>query len=181
MLAIRRSTEMYSKFKARWIEERKKNEISSSLPELWNRLNQDGLTPLTIAADFGRVKMLEWLLNERRRIQWSFGHVTCVIHPLDQLDLSLQNVCLHNFYSSEYRNSIILLIQDNEGPLSVLEVMVKRNDPKLVNPILISLIDKKWKHFAYGKLRRRFLVTFLYLLVFLITTMLDKITVEQVC
>ena len=87
MLVICSLPEIYAKYKARWIEQNKGSRL-----ELWNRLNNDGLTPLTLAADLRRTKMFTWLLHERRKIQWSYGDVTCVLHPLDQLDLGFQEV-----------------------------------------------------------------------------------------
>ncbi|CAF2890758.1 unnamed protein product [Rotaria sp. Silwood2] len=153
---------MYAKFKARWREQQtvtdqklSRNSKSIEIVKLWNRLNKDGLTPLTLAADLGQAKMLSWLLYERKKIQWSYGNVSCVLHPLDQFDLDFQK-------------------EGKQRPLSVLEVMIKNNDPKLVHPIIISLIDKKWKQFAYRILIRRFFLTFVYLLSFLITTILEQ-------
>ncbi|CAF4340455.1 unnamed protein product, partial [Rotaria sordida] len=129
-------------------------------PELWNRLNKDGLTPLTLAADLGQAKMLSWLLEERKRTLWSYGNVSCVVHPLNQLDI--------DFY------------QDNkERSLSVLEIMIKKNNAELINPIVISLIDKKWRSFAYRIFIRRFFIVFLYLLVFLATTTLRETRSEK--
>ncbi|CAM4825805.1 unnamed protein product [Rotaria magnacalcarata] len=94
MLVICNLPDMYAKFKARWIERQaakdKKKTIkseTSELPKLWNRLNKDGLTPLTLAANSGRVKMLSALLQERAVLQWSYGNVSCLLHPLDQLDV----------------------------------------------------------------------------------------------
>ncbi|CAF1342754.1 unnamed protein product [Rotaria magnacalcarata] len=94
MLVICNLPDMYAKFKARWIERQaakdKKKTIKSEkseLPKLWNRLNKDGLTPLTLAANSGRVKMLSALLQERAVLQWSYGNVSCLLHPLDQLDV----------------------------------------------------------------------------------------------
>ncbi|CAF1660399.1 unnamed protein product [Rotaria magnacalcarata] len=162
MLVVCNLPDMYTKFKARWIERQaakdKKRTIkseTSELPTLWNRLNKDGLTPLTLAADLGRAKMLSWLLKERTTVQWSFGHVSCLLHPLDQLDLDFRE-------------------NNKKRSLSVLEVMIKKNNGGLVDPIITSLTDKKWKHFAYRVLIRRFLITFLYLLVFLGTTILER-------
>jgi hypothetical protein len=99
MLVICNLSEIYAKYKARWIEQQKINgfsdinnkEMSKSKsmqhPNLWDQLNKDDLTPLTLAADLSRTKMLAWLLSERMRVQWSYGDVTCILHPLDQLDL----------------------------------------------------------------------------------------------
>lgn len=90
MLVIRSLPEIYEKYKKRWIAEEKDRGLEANAfhpSQLWNRLNHDRLTPLTLAADLGRTKMLTWLLQERRKTQWSFGDVTCVLHPLAQLDL----------------------------------------------------------------------------------------------
>jgi hypothetical protein len=115
MLVICNLPDIYAKYKARWIEQQtiqsfshmknekltRKKSIALSrtqsidfsttkaieFSKLWSRLNNDGLTPLTLAANLGRTSMLSWLLHERKIIQWSYGDVTCVLHPLDQLDL----------------------------------------------------------------------------------------------
>jgi hypothetical protein len=111
MLVICNLPEIYEKFKARWIErqavgagntgsliERQLSDTSMKRsnkpkvegpPKLWNRLNDDNLTPLTLAADLRRGKMLSWLLNERKKVQWSYGDVSCVLHPLQQLDVDV--------------------------------------------------------------------------------------------
>ncbi|CAF2906771.1 unnamed protein product [Rotaria sp. Silwood2] len=166
-LVICNLPEIYAKFKARWIEQHtilNDKEItdlkSTEPPKLWNRLNKDGLTPLTLAADLGQAKMLSWLLDERKRIQWSYGNVSCVLHSLDQLDMDFHQ-------------------DSKEQPLSVLEIMIKKNDTELISPIIISLIDKKWTSFAYRILVQQFLVTCLYLLIFLATTILRPTTSEK--
>jgi hypothetical protein len=110
MLVICNLPDIYTKFKAYWIERQGTIEISDALKsrtskskeaELlkpWNRLNKDGLTPLTLVANLGRTKMLSWLLNERKIIQWSYGDVSCVLHPLYQLDLDFQKEVIIDDY-----------------------------------------------------------------------------------
>ena len=154
MLVIRSLPDIYEKFKTRWIEQENLNKDIKKT-SLWNRLNNDGLTPLTLAADLRRTQMFTWLLEERKKIQWSYGDISCVIHPLDQLDFGLTD-------------------HESEQPLSVLEVIIKNNDSELVHPIITSLIDKKWKHFVHRVLIRRFLIAFIYLIIFLITTILEQ-------
>ncbi|CAF3956669.1 unnamed protein product [Rotaria sp. Silwood1] len=162
MLVICNLPEMYAKFKDRWIKQqnmsnsKKITDSKSTQPsKLWNRLNKDRLTPLTLSADLGQAKMLSWLLDERKRTQWSYATITCALHPLNQLDIDIH--------------------QDRkQRPLSVLEIMIKKNNADLINPTIVSLIDKKWKSFAYPLFVRRFLITFIYLLVFLATTMLRQ-------
>ncbi len=58
--------------------------------------------------------------------------------------------------------------------MSVLEVIIRNNDSELVHPIITSLIDKKWKHFVHRVLIQRFLLTFAYLIIFLITTIAQQ-------
>lgn len=58
--------------------------------------------------------------------------------------------------------------------------MIKNNDPELVDSIIVSLIDKKWSHFAYRVLLRRFFIAFVYLLIFLATTILEQTRPELV-
>ena len=88
--------DIYEKFKAHWIERNATSEPTGSSEtvrssvKIWNRVNKDNLTPLTLAADIGRTRMLLWLLQERKKIQWSYGDISCLLHPLDQLDLDLQ-------------------------------------------------------------------------------------------
>jgi len=98
---------MYTKAKQRWIELQEKEKESSdeddddddgkSLSDkkkvvpLWKRLNKDGYTPLTLAAKLGHAEMFSFLLDERKITQWSYGPVSCVLYPLDQVDLEFQD------------------------------------------------------------------------------------------
>lgn len=152
MLVICSLPNIYEKFKERWTEENKNS------TELWNRLNNDGFSPLTLAADLHRIQMFNWLLDERKKVQWSYGDVACILHPLDQLDINLTDEPF----------------EKSHRPLSVLEIIIKNNDSKLIHPILTSLVDKKWKSFVYRQLRIRFLIAFIYLMVFLLTTILEQ-------
>lgn len=85
VLVICNLAKIYEKFKNCWIDR-----CSDEKIPLWNRRNVKQLTPLTLAADLGRYQMLSWLLEERKQIQWSYGDISCVLHPLDQLDLDLR-------------------------------------------------------------------------------------------
>jgi hypothetical protein len=93
---------MYTKFKQRWLEEQESENNSSDgeedesvkakekKPLLWKHLNKDGYTPLTLAAKLGQAEMFSFLLEERKITQWSYGPVSCVLYPLDQVDLEFQ-------------------------------------------------------------------------------------------
>lgn len=95
---------MYTKVKQRWIELQAAQETSSDdeddedsakkkskVTPLWKRLNKDGFTPLTLAAKLGQAEMFSFLLEERKITQWSYGPVACVLYPLDQVDLEINN------------------------------------------------------------------------------------------
>jgi hypothetical protein len=49
-----------------------------------------------------------------------------------------------------------------------------------MHPRLIDLVNKKWERFARRIFFHRFLVTFSYLLIFLVTTILDQSRTETV-
>lgn len=83
--------------------------------------------------------------------------------------------------SFELRRVERTIFQSNDGRLSVLEVIIQNNSPALINPILIALVEQKWKYFAHRILRRRFLLSFIYLIAFLTTTILEQMTFETVC
>lgn len=109
LLVIHKLPKMYTKFKQRWIEiQAEKNESSdeeedgddnadgtsskkSQVVPLWKRLNKDGFTPLTLAAQLGESEMFSFLLEERKITQWSYGPVSCVLYPLEQVDLDFQD------------------------------------------------------------------------------------------
>jgi hypothetical protein len=94
---------VYVKVKQRWKELQESEDDSSDEEEdktfnkikkvtpLWKRLNKDGFTPLTLAAKLGHAKMFSFLLEERKITQWSYGPVSCVLYPLDQVDLEFQD------------------------------------------------------------------------------------------
>ncbi|CAF5154613.1 unnamed protein product, partial [Rotaria sp. Silwood1] len=80
---------MYTKVKQRWIEIEAANKTSSDeydddeedekivldqkkVIPLWKRLNKDGYTPLTLAAQLGQAEMFSFLLEERKITQWSY-------------------------------------------------------------------------------------------------------------
>ena len=50
----------------------------------------------------------------------------------------------------------------------------------IMHPRMIDLVNKKWERFARTIFFNRFLVTFSYLMVFLLTTILDQTRIETV-
>ena len=50
----------------------------------------------------------------------------------------------------------------------------------IVHPRMVDLVSKKWERFARRIFFRRFLITLAYLLIFLLTTILDQTRTETV-
>ncbi|CAF0946381.1 unnamed protein product, partial [Didymodactylos carnosus] len=176
LLVIHNLPNLYTKYKARWIEEnhRKKgilnddfspptlvNEFDNEVP-LWKRLNKEDLTPLTLAAKLGQKEMFSFLLEERKIVQWTFGPVSCVLYPLDQLDLGLP-------------------VEGKEVEIGGLELIVKHAHVDLImHPRMIDLIDKKWDRFAGRIFFKRFMITLSYLFVFMLTIIFEQTRTETV-
>ncbi|CAF4148788.1 unnamed protein product, partial [Rotaria magnacalcarata] len=174
LLVIHKLPKIYTKVKQRWLEIQADENFSSDeenaenavtkenkVIPLWKRLNKDGFTPLTLAAKLGQIEMFSFLLEERKITQWSFGPVACVLYPLDQVDLEINQE------------------DDDDKPVGALEIIVQNAHVELImHPRLIDLVNKKWERFARRIFFRRFLVTLLYLLTFLLTTILDQSRVE---
>lgn len=98
-MVIHNLPKIYTKFKKRWIQENERKSVDGEndyygATPLWKRLNRDGYTPLTLASKLGQSDMFSFLLEERKITQWSYGPVSCVLYPLDQVDLDLEvEVC----------------------------------------------------------------------------------------
>ncbi|CAF0801749.1 unnamed protein product [Adineta ricciae] len=182
LLVIHKLPKMYTKVKQRWIEiqeadkdssdeEENKSSASKKVTPLWKRLNKNGLTPLTLAAKLGHADMFSFLLEERKITQWSYGPVSCVLYPLDQVDLEFQN----DDEDDDDDND------DDSKPVGALEIIVKNAHVELImHPRLIDLVNKKWERFARRIFFHRFLLTFTYLSIFLITTIMDQARIETV-
>ncbi|CAF4193532.1 unnamed protein product, partial [Rotaria sordida] len=162
LLVIHNLPQIYIKFKEHWLEVQataiskssnvdndkvastKKKEIP-----LWKRLNKDGFTPFTLAAKLGLTDMFSFLLDERKIVQWCYGPVWCVLYPLDELELGFQQ-------------------EGRDTPPGALELIVQNAQAELImHPRIIDLVDRKWECFARRLFFRRFLVTLVYLFIFI--------------
>ena len=102
---------MYDKFKELWMEREGNNSIKE---KLWNRVNNEHFTPLTLAAHCGRPKLLLSLIEKRKKVLWTYGAVTCLLHPLDQLDLDLGTQVKRQKSIEKQTKSISLRIKQND-------------------------------------------------------------------
>lgn len=65
--------------------------------------------------------------------------------------------------------------------MGALEIIVQNAHVELImHPRMIDLVNKKWERFARAIFFSRFLGTFAYLMVFLLTTILDQTRTETV-
>uniref|UniRef100_A0A8C5QTB6 Ion transport domain-containing protein n=1 Tax=Leptobrachium leishanense TaxID=445787 RepID=A0A8C5QTB6_9ANUR len=55
-------------------------------PGIEDICNQEGLTPLKMAAVRGNVVMFQHIVQKRRQVQWTFGPVSCYLYDLAEID-----------------------------------------------------------------------------------------------
>lgn len=159
VLVIHGLPEAYSYFKKKWIEKYGTNiredgsqdrfgRTKSGRVVPWKRRNNDGFTPFTLCANLGAKDMFSFLIEERKQIQWSYGPVTCMLYPLDELD------DLH-------------LREDLKVDDGALELILNGSHFDLLcHPRIIDLIERKWATFGKRCLWARFVNVMFYLLVF---------------
>jgi hypothetical protein len=56
------------------------------LNQFLNLLNNDGMSPLTLAAHLGHKKMFSHILERSKIVHWTWGPVSCSLYPLEGLD-----------------------------------------------------------------------------------------------
>ncbi len=55
-----------------------------------NVLNNDGMSPLTLAASLGHKVMFSHILERSKMVHWTWGPVSCTLYPIAGLDLPPQ-------------------------------------------------------------------------------------------
>lgn len=150
----------YKQFKILWMDNAKEEAHEEGKEgvanPLWMRRNNEGLTPFTLAAKLGRKKMFDYLLEERMQSLWSFGPVTCVIYPLDELD-DLHSKVEEKFY---------------DGAVEI--IVVNSHFELLMNPRIIALLDKKWKAFGERHFWRRIVFMIFFIIAFCVFTVVRQ-------
>ncbi|XP_068746067.1 transient receptor potential cation channel subfamily V member 5-like [Montipora capricornis] len=115
---------------------------------LANVVNNQGFTPLTLAAKLARKEMFHHILTREREVFWQYGEVTCAAFSLKDLD-TVNSEGLIN-------ENCALNIITHEESVSHLA---------LFDGILHNLLKEKWKHSC----RYRFYQLFAAYIFFLIT------------
>ena len=68
---------------------------------LWKRRNHDGFTPMTLAAKEGNLAMFDYLLEQEKQMQWSYGPISCFVYPLDQIDMPLRPTAMEKAHTKK--------------------------------------------------------------------------------
>mmetsp|Transcript_6305 Transcript_6305/g.19137 ORF Transcript_6305/g.19137 Transcript_6305/m.19137 type:complete len:700 (-) Transcript_6305:222-2321(-) len=114
--------------------------------------NQEGLTPLTLAAKLGNTDMFTFLLERRRTVQWTYGPVSCMLLPLDEFDTRIDK-------RDHVRGALELIVAEEQLDLLML-------------PRVVELLRKKWNRFAERHFKQRLYFTLVFLFVLSVTTIL---------
>lgn len=85
MLVIHSLPDLYTHVYKKWVSVFGEDGRGVKVP-LWQRPNKNGFTPFKLCAELGLKDMFNYLIEDRKIIQWSYGPVTCMIYPLDELD-----------------------------------------------------------------------------------------------
>jgi len=109
--------------------------------------NNKDQTPLVLAAQRGSRLMFEHVLERAKQVQWSYGPVTCLLYPLEELDLI------------------------PGSPEGALECIVDQEHHHLLEvPRVIDLLTKKWETFGRRIFFQNFVKTLLFMVLFSICT-----------
>ena len=137
---------------------KKKNVGSNELP-LDKRVNSNGLTPFCYAASTSNAKMLSFLMESTMYMQWSYGHISCQLYELDELDP---------------------LPDKNSKTKGALEIILENSDLELLSLQRVSdLLAAKWERCAARPFFRRFLFTTFFLLIFACAVILQTDRTSQ--
>merc|ERR1712046_327336 len=101
------------------------------------------MSPLVLAADIGSSVMFEHILERARKVQWSYGPVTCLLYPLKDFDL---------------------IPGKPEGALE--KIVNKEHYQMLESPRVQDLLRKKWESFGSRIFWQKFRVSLAILILF---------------
>jgi hypothetical protein len=187
-------TDMYAFLKTEWI----KRYASRPNPALWRRTNLERHTPLTLAAKLGLQEMFSFLLTEERTVEWAYGPVSCVLVPLEGVDLPLATDCAAPsvIYSTDASDASPSSSTHSPRPSfsarahrapsvlgrgdGALELILRyAHLDLLMHPQVLELIEKKWDRFARRIFWKRCILSLAYLVIFTLTTVMRMTTHEQ--
>ncbi|XP_031553642.1 transient receptor potential cation channel subfamily V member 6-like isoform X2 [Actinia tenebrosa] len=115
-----------------------------------NITNHAGLTPLALAAKFGRKSMFQPMLEFTGQEFWSFGYINCSAFPLEGLDS----------IDKDGRSN------QNSALITTLRGESKEHLDLLDTGIMFRLLEEKWEAFAKRSFYTRMMFAVLYLIAF---------------
>lgn len=134
---------MYKWVVDRFKQEESLQEIPGECP-LTRQVNNAEMSPLALAAAQGNKEMFEFLLDQDKLEQWSYGPITACLYPLDLFDN-------HSFDSMDPRGALEFIVEHEQTEL-------------LMIPRVLLLLKRKWQ--SYAPLFRQRLYKVLFTLFF---------------
>ncbi|XP_035828047.1 transient receptor potential cation channel subfamily V member 5 isoform X2 [Aplysia californica] len=113
--------------------------------------NRQNLSPLTLAAKLARKDMYEHILEIIREVYWLYGNVTSAGYPLDDID-TISDTGEINCDSALH----LIVYGEDEGHLNMMDGLI------------VTLLQEKWKTFARARFYRRFALFIIYFIVFMV-------------
>jgi ankyrin repeat protein len=150
---------------------------SAPTTDLWLRLNNDGLTPFCLAAKLNVKDMFSFILDEMKQLQWKFGPVSCILYPLNELDLAIDSSITDASSPSGSGAGMGASAGKDDPPVhpGALElIMNEGNIDLLMHPRMIDLVSQKWNKFAQRIFHQRFRQVLAYLCFFTLTTIVRQ-------
>ncbi|XP_067949715.1 transient receptor potential cation channel subfamily V member 5-like [Watersipora subatra] len=129
--------------------------LSMAGPKLLSIKNNKGLTPLTLAAAMAHKEIYNHLIEKEREVYWVYGDVTCAAYPLDNIDT--------------------IGPKGEINPTSALHLIIHGEKPdhlKMVDGMIVNLLNEKWSTFLRFKFYRRLTLFSIYFLIFMIALVL---------
>ena len=103
-----------------------------------NLCNNNGLTPLALAAKLGKIEMFEKILKTSSKRFWSYHTVTCSAYPLKSFDTIGPNG------ETDWNSALMMIVRGK-----------KNSHLNLVsNHVVHQLLEEKWKKFGHDKFIR---------------------------
>ncbi|GMS95405.1 hypothetical protein PENTCL1PPCAC_17580, partial [Pristionchus entomophagus] len=125
--------------------------------------NRQKLTPLTLSAYMAKKMMMEFIIEEERVVDWTYGKVRQALYPLEHID------SIHPGKGKINRNSALALAVYGETDAHLL----------LLPDLLEKLVQRKWTTYGRKTLYKQFFWFVLYFLSIMICFMLRPTPFER--
>lgn len=110
-------------------------------------INDQGLTPLTLACRLGRASVFKEMLELSCKEFWRYSNITCSAYPLNALDTILPDG------KTNWNSALFMILAGSkEEHLDMLD-----------GGIIQRLLEEKWKTFAQRQFLKRITIAFIHL------------------